>query len=133
MAYLNWTDQQGVRTEISEHPKWSQELRLSLIPERYQQLSSLLRETFAQEGAELRMDLPDKWTLFWKVRESESRIFLAHPEKDEWVANVSLESPHAWKLVEALEGKAAVELSVAGLGVIHRMINLDVRIAQSEP
>jgi len=41
---------------------------------------------------ELRHTLTAQWTLFWKLREGESRLLLAHPESEHWVATLALTS-----------------------------------------
>jgi hypothetical protein len=54
-----------------------------------------------QEGSELRTDFPSGWTVFWKLRQGESRFFVAHPESDQWVATLALSRTHLDQAVEA--------------------------------
>jgi hypothetical protein len=58
---------------------------------------------FSSMVPELRVDLPDQWIVFWKKRASDTRLLLAHPEKDEWVATAALEETHGLNLVSALK------------------------------
>jgi len=51
----------------------------------------------------LRQDLPRNCVLFWKTRDEESRLLLAHPQKEEWVATFALEARHAREFLQALE------------------------------
>jgi hypothetical protein len=58
---------------------------------------------FSSMAAELRVDLPDQWIVFWKKRASDTRLLLAHPQEDEWVATAALEETHGQNLVSALK------------------------------
>ncbi len=76
-----------------------------------------LEEIYLRGGHELRMDLSNGWTVFWKSRESGSRLLLAHPEHQEWVATFALETPLGAKLVERLKQlTAGHSISVHELG-----------------
>jgi hypothetical protein len=77
-------------------------------------------------GAELRVDLPGDWTLFWKAREGESRMLVAHPESEQWVATLALSPSHLALAVAALRAGAA---SVHSLEALSSVSNLELEIA----
>jgi hypothetical protein len=80
-------------------------------------LEEIFVRATAGSGRELRMDLSGGWTVFWKSRESGSRLLLAHPEHQEWVATVALEPALGQKLVERLkELNAGQSLTIHELG-----------------
>src|SRR5271168_4015231 len=64
---------------------------LELSPLQAQELASMLTTVLVPGGGELRLSLPDEWSIFWKLRDDESRLLIAHPQADEWVATLALE------------------------------------------
>jgi hypothetical protein len=105
MPRLDWTNS-GARA----NPAWPKEgqaaaprLSLEVAPE----LLGKLREELApvlREGGELRLELPEGWTLFWKRRDGESRVLLAHPETDRWVATLAVSGERVEDVLSGLEG-----------------------------
>ena len=97
MPYLNWKERET-----------GQEVRDSLFTLRLKsrelaELIALLEEVFVENGPELRVDLPRNWIVFWKRREGESRLLIAHPQENEWVATAALEPEHGKKLIDELK------------------------------
>jgi hypothetical protein len=119
MPYLNLKDPaQGVRKqEVAPAPGESMRerhvMRLTLEPAAVSSLLPMLREIFdapaaaAHEprrlGGELRVDLPREWIVFWKPRDGESRLLLAHPQPEEWVATVALSEGDGKELIRRME------------------------------
>lgn len=77
----------------------------------------------SKEGSELRLELPQGWTIFWKLREGESRLFLAHPDHDSWVATLSLTAEHLAALLQAPVESA---IGLSSLAPISRMSNFEL-------
>jgi hypothetical protein len=126
MPYLNWKEQKRIKQEIgplapggSHEPGDKLRLTLSLESGPLLELLPLLREAFAPGGGELRLDLPRGWIVFWKRREGESRLLLAHPQTDEWVATVALSGEHGASLLERLDRLASVAPGASGPGELH--------------
>src|SRR4051794_37056919 len=121
MPYLNWKDQTGLKQEIAGGPGGAGPLRLTLGLDSAQasMLLPLLRDVLSEEaplGSELRVDLPRNWIVFWKKREGESRLLIAHPQTDEWVATAALSAAHGQLLLERFERLSSGEaLSVGEL------------------
>src|SRR5690606_29970869 len=66
----------------------------SMTGEAWKKVADALGELAAREGSELRTDFPGGWTLFWKIREGDSRFFVAHPENEQWVGTLALSESH---------------------------------------
>lgn len=106
MPYLNWKER--VFGHSMEHPLQSElhsraRMELQFNQEELQLLVAQLEEIFFNGGHELRMDLPEGWIVFWKSRESGSRLLLAHPQEKEWVATAALEVELGKKWTEKLK------------------------------
>jgi hypothetical protein len=87
-------------------------------------LSESLSEIMNREGSELRTEFPAGWTIFWKIRDGESRFFVAHPEADQWVATLALSKSHLDAIRLKLESEYEGPLS--GLETVSRMSNVEV-------
>ncbi|MCM2279385.1 MAG: hypothetical protein NDJ89_15020 [Oligoflexia bacterium] len=103
MPRLNWKSGPVARLEpVEAHPKAGSLLRVSVAFASLPELVHALGEAFEGEHSELRLELPQEWLIFWKRREQESRLLLAHPEPGVWVATVALELPAALALLQGL-------------------------------
>jgi hypothetical protein len=112
MPFLDWSSHEEVRFELSDPESGSGRgtlatLELVLLGDQRAVLREALAEVFSTSGAELRLGLPSGWTLFWKLREGDSRLLLAHPEHDRWVGSVGLNAEHARILLLWLAGTEA--------------------------
>lgn len=139
MPYLNWKDHLPARLKpgigplgAGEHQGSSDKLRMTLAfeAELLGELLPRLREAFGAPGAtELRLDLPRNWIVFWKKREGESRLLLAHPQADEWVATVALTAEDGRLLVERLETMVAGQsVSLGELAATGNVSNLELTL-----
>jgi hypothetical protein len=102
-----------------------------MAPPLRQALASELVAIFSGGAAELRLDLPDSWVIFWKERTDESRLLLAHPRDGEWVATAALERGHGLELVRLLrEAAPGTEIAVgeisSGVGRISSISNVEI-------
>lgn len=103
------------------------EVAIGLPLTEWRSLAAALGEMTNREGSELRTDFPEGWTLFWKVRDGESRFFVAHPETDQWVGTIALSVEHLARIRSALsEGFSG---PLAELGVLNRMSNLRITVS----
>lgn len=128
MPYLNWKEPgDRVHAEIRSHAKRGHELVLRLSSSGAAELAASLRPVFSEPGTELRLDLPREWIVFWKLRDGESRLLLAHPQEDEWVTTVALEPSAARKVLEAMTSSGAGTMLVFGqLFAIGSFSNVEV-------
>src|SRR5947209_8278151 len=102
MPYLNWKSG-SVQVAVQTHSKLKTQLEIRLARGEWDMLAQELGGIFGAAGGELRLDLPQEWTLFWKASAgTESRQLLAHPTATDWVGTLSLEVGHAQKLMAAL-------------------------------
>lgn len=114
MPYLDWKNltPQQLRQDIGPStPEGSgdkMKMTLSMESAELATLAGFLRDTLdPATSGELRLELPRGWIVFWKKREGDSRLLMAHPQTDEWVATVALASQPAAQLVEGVEQLAA--------------------------
>ena len=88
-----------------------------------------LEEVFASVGPELRIDLPDDWILFLKLREGESRLLLAHPETSAWVSTAAFERSHGEVFLRELKAlRPGTLIDVRALGDVASVSNLHLLI-----
>jgi hypothetical protein len=113
-------------------------MQLDLSRPALRELAEVLCEVLTPGGGELRLSLPDAWTIFWKLREDETRLLIAHPQVDEWVATVALEPLHAQAVNDAFArvlgsatSEASESLSIGKLGrdgIVSSVSNLELVI-----
>ncbi len=128
MPYLNWK-QAPVRKNLSERERGPSELRLAIAAAEAQSLVLALEEVFASVGPELRIDLPDDWILFLKLREGESRLLLAHPETSAWVSTAAFERSHGEVFLRELKAlRPGTLIDVRALGDVASVSNLHLLI-----
>ena len=100
MSVLDWKSK-TLQMARGPHPKFQTELSLGLSAEELTELHAGLAQSVSSH-AEFRVELPLKWTLYFKPRPGGSKVSLAHPQSDEWVATVYLGPEHAQRLLDAL-------------------------------
>lgn len=93
MAFLNFTAR-PIQIEKTSHPLYKTHFKMRIAPPEREEIISKLRDLTENVGSELRVDFPGEVTFFWKLREEESRLLLAHPEKEVWVATLALTHEH---------------------------------------
>jgi hypothetical protein len=124
MPYLGFTEENSqIRMDVSS----GVEVEVALTRTDWARVDEALGEISGREGSELRTDFPSGWTIFWKIREGESRFFVAHPETDQWVATLALSKTH----LEAARGRMrdGVPGSLSRLERVSRVSNVEVKIA----
>lgn len=129
MPYLNWKTT-SITTALTAHPTLTSQARLALTDTQRAELAGELERIFHGTGSELKLELPQKWTLFWHLRSGAgSKLQLAHPQIDEWVATLYFTAEHGQRLVERLRGGAAGEtLAISTLGGMAWGSNLELVI-----
>ena len=133
MPYLNWKDESLLQAQ-GPHSQYQQQLALELTSALLEELVSALEEVYLRRGSELRIAIKDQWLLFWKWRESDSRILLAHPTEDEWVATLALNPDFGKAMLLALKNlKTGQSLSVSQVGPLSTVTNLEVVITLRGP
>jgi hypothetical protein len=134
---LEWSRSEFLRVLFTPG-QTSGELRLEFsASDQRQELATWLSGLLA-EGApsELRQNLPEGWTLFWKLREGESRLLLARPTPETWVGTLALEGVVLQELIErtraASQGDWQIRLRsvCTERGSWGRFSNLDVSLAE---
>lgn len=130
MPYLDWSEQ---NIGLEAAPQADRETQLTLtLPNRElaAQLKTELEGVLATPGRELRLNLPRRWTIFWKAREGDSRLLLAHPEHDVWVATVAAEAEYGQLLLKGLDrvSQSGGGIDLASLGAGHSFNNLGLVI-----
>jgi hypothetical protein len=144
MPYLNWKSH-PIGHAI-QHPNAGPDsnsddsrarMKLDFSSEELGLLIGQLEEIYIRSGSELRVDLPENWIVFWKRRDSESRLLLAHPQQNEWVLTAALEEEHGRMLIEALRqlsGMGSVAVHELGAELYHpgAVSNVELQITRRE-
>lgn len=125
MAFLKYSETEcDVESAIDARDAVS--VTIGLATEKWRDLSAALGEIANREGSELRTDFPGGWTIFWKIRDGDSRFFVAHPETDAWVATLAISETHLAKIRERFE--SGFEGALSALETVSRMSNVEVRV-----
>ena len=130
MPYLNWLERPIELTRTNHH-RFGTQLELPLTSEDLARLREAVSEVILAGEGELRVDLPQDWTIFWKAREGESRQLLARPEKDKWVATLAYHSNEGRALINALTTKLSApgnSIRLSELGPLNATSNIEVVI-----
>lgn len=138
MPYLNWESSRVPHTLHSASavgsaiPVLELELQGAQLEELVQELEAVFKlSTSDNLSQELRLKLSDPWTLFWKMREGENRILVAHPETETWVGTLALEPISAGKLISALKiMEVRQSWIITDLFSIARLSNLNLKITR---
>jgi hypothetical protein len=132
MPYFDWKAKVGVALRVTDHERLETELQVTLTEERIFELHEALSGVFQQAEAELRVDFPGNWTLYWKARDGESRMLLAHPEKDEWVGTVAWAQSTAGVLLGELSAlrTRSGDLVLSEVSRVSGFSNLEVRVVR---
>lgn len=90
---------------------------------------AVLNDTLLQKKSELKVMLPQGWSLFFKTKPGAMRFMMARPQDTAWVGSVSvseelLDSVFA-QLHSLKEGKVTV-LSWKSFGVVHVLSNFEL-------
>lgn len=130
MPFLNFLER-PISVEMAPHSKLQTLMTMAFetkeATEHAQGLEALLQSD-APESSELRVDYPKGFTIFWKLRDGESRFFLAHPEKEVWVATLALSRDHLEAIAKAFRHSGAELLDLSTLALVSKMSNVEVRL-----
>lgn len=97
-----------------QHEKYGTELTLSLSATEADSLREhLLPAITDSKEVLLRLGMysKERWTLYWKVKETSNQVYLAHPSLEEWVATLALQKKSFEKLLEKLSLKESFSLA----------------------
>jgi hypothetical protein len=131
MPYLNWKTQ-SVELEVVSHEQRGSQLTMRLGRAAFDELLPRLEGVYIGGEGELRLDLPKDWIIFWKLRETESRLLIAHPQEKEWVTTVALDAPHGLKFMERLKAlKPGESVALGELAPIGNVSNVEVVVQLS--
>ena len=131
MPYLNFSEK-PIELHKSAHPRFETQLAMQIAGAELMVLQEGLSNLLLSdnpERVELRVDLPSKWTIFWKLREGETRLLLAHPEEDAWVATVSMTREHCEAIIDAFSKLSDVPEVLSQLGATSRISNFDLTVS----
>ncbi len=105
MPYLDWTPEElevSLIQEVSQSNSSRTQLTLKLGSKEIQSFIGELESIYGGTSRELRISLPQGWTVFWKKRDSGARALLAHPQSNEWVSTIALEADQGKQLISFL-------------------------------
>lgn len=135
MPFLNWKELK-IESTVQELPSGGSLWKISASAADFRHLGEHLEAVLspeAPEGYELRLNLPEEWTLFWKRTESASKLLLARPEKGQWVGTIALQAGHGAKVIALLKKlEAGQSLRIGELGEdLHPVNNLELELIVS--
>jgi hypothetical protein len=81
---------------------------------------------YSRLEGELRLELPNGWAVFWKEREGESRLLIAHPSAEVWVATCALTREHGLTVLERL--REGLEITVGEAVPLASISNVEVTL-----
>lgn len=129
---FDWSNRPGVSLGMAGHARLETELSLQLDEQAWVDFKGELKRVFKTREAELKLVLPGNWTVYWKARSGESRVLLAHPEKDQWVGTVAWSEDRVDALLGAFESASdadgTAEWRLSEQDRLTFPSNLDVRI-----
>ena len=133
MPFLNWRSR-AIRCDVSPSPLrggYGQQvecLRISIGEADSRELVVAWKQCFADlNSEELRLDLPDSFTLFCKARPEENRLLLAHPELGSWVGSLMLTPESAACWLEGFRATESLREDFVSWGFpVHGVSNLDL-------
>jgi hypothetical protein len=128
MATLNWTAAPvRLETDLPDADGRTTRLSLHLGTVGLTELRAALEKVFAAKEPELRLSLPDGWTLFWKCRDGDNRALLAHPDDKIWVGTVALNEELGLTVVRAFDALGPGQsLALSRLGAFAPVSNLEL-------
>ena len=129
MGFLNWRSS-TLKQEIGTHQLGSC-LTLRIAQAEAAELARSFEALMsAPPSEELRVNLPNEWLVFWKLRPvGGSRLLLAHPAQAEWVVTAALDAAHAGVFVECLKKLGPGErLAVSETGSVGYPSNVEIVI-----
>lgn len=132
MPHLDWKSKQPLEVMLQreDHPEREHLLTIRMDSMHWTHWSRTLVELLddPNPSAELKSEWPNGWTIYWKNRDEDSRVLLAHPEESLWVATVAWNRTEAPALREALGQLAAGRaLSLFNFQGISFLSNLEIR------
>jgi hypothetical protein len=123
MAYAAFPE---IQLKFCPHSERENELSLALGPSDHARLSSLFQAWLETPQSELKLELSRGWTLYFKIRDGESRQYLSHPEPDLWVATFALNFDHATRLIEKLKDPFFDPFETSSLGEVQSFSNIEL-------
>lgn len=123
MAYVAFPN---IQLSFGPHNDRQNELRLSVPASDSERILEGFNLWVLNPTSELKLELTQGWTLYFKIREGESRQYLSHPEDEIWVATFALSADHAVLLLDKLRTKDNEYFETGSLGTVQSLSNLEL-------
>lgn len=133
MPYLALNDSQISVSVDEQVPAFEKRLALELKPETQGVLIQALENLIERPSSELRLELPQGWTVFWKLRSGESRMLLAHPDLNTWVGTIALSELDLRAWISELRNMTQTSLptTLSRIVTFGAFSNLDIEVRLS--
>lgn len=128
MNVLNLRSSQ-LTLSVEKHARFQNQLTVGLSHAEIQSWVAASKDALSEGGEELRVDMPQGWTIYWKARAGESRFLLAHPETDLWVATFTLGQAAAQSWLTSLQSllsQRSPQAILSQSGPVSRLSNLEL-------
>lgn len=131
---LDWKNTPTVQLARAAHPKYQTQVTITATAAQLSELHKAFSQAVAAND-ELRVELPQNWMMYLKLRPAASRVQLAHPALNDWVATLNLSPTHAQKFLDALfhlsQTNGVGEVTVNSLADPGPFANVEIVIAKS--
>jgi hypothetical protein len=128
MAKVDWS-QAKIQKQVVAGNRFEWQMNLQMDHSDLQALIPYLEDVYLRDQGELRVDLPEKWTKFWKKRDFESRSLMAHPGANEWVLTLALTEDLGNLVIDAMKRmRPGDTLVLSQIGALARQSNADLLI-----
>lgn len=113
--------------EVQPHPALQTRLIVMLSPAARGRFLENFSAFLADPAMELEIKLPSNWTLYFKCKRGQARLFLAKPQVGVWVGSVGIDPGHGERIRQAVAALAdGASYSVAEAETVHPLSNLDL-------
>ncbi len=107
---------QSIRYQVAVKKPFDYEIEIKLNQDEAMKLADFLDPLL--KGKDRWLRLPEiqmdgktqAWVLYWRLREGESRLLLAHPYKTEWLGTLALQHQNAEQVIDKIRKRESFAL-----------------------
>lgn len=128
MAKVDWS-QAKILKQVTPGNRFEWQMNLQMDHSLLMSQITYLEDVYLRDQGELRVDLADSWTKFWKKRDFESRSLMAHPNPNEWVLTLALTEEIGNLVIDTMKRmRPGDTLVLSQIGSLARQSNADLLI-----
>lgn len=113
--------------EVQPHLTLQTRLIVTLSSEARDFLLENFSAFLSDPAMELKIELPSNWTLYFKCKRGQARLFLAKPQAGVWVGSAEIDPEHGERVRQAIAAlTVGAVYSIAESEAVHPLSNLDL-------